>query len=73
MIFHFLEEDLPMRLLLGVGLLVIRETQLEGDGYSFPVLNSDVGLSYQIFQRFLKWSIGIEYHSQSSLDWKMIQ
>ena len=50
MIFYFLEEDLPMRLLLGVGLLVIRETQLEGDGYSFPVLNSDVGLSYQIFR-----------------------
>lgn len=34
---HLLQEDLPPRLLLGVGLLVIRKTELEGDHHPFPV------------------------------------
>ena len=34
---HLLQEDLPPRLLLGVGLLIIRKTQLEGDRNPFPV------------------------------------
>ena len=34
---HLLKEDLPPRLLLGEGLLVIRKTQLERDRHPFPV------------------------------------
>jgi hypothetical protein len=39
-----IKENLPKRLLLGLGLLVIRKTQLEGDGHLLPVSTLDVVL-----------------------------